>query len=254
MARTRYVLGNWKMHKTAQDAKTYLSVFSSLLKEDPVSCTVGILPPYTALSICAEEIAKERSSLLLGAQNVYSATSGAFTGEISLPMLKEWHVDLVLLGHSERRHIFFENDAFIAAKVEATVQTNLLPVLCIGESLDVRERGKTEAVLQEQLLLGLERVSNNTEIVIAYEPVWAIGTGKVALATDVQRVHVFCRQVLARKFSQNEAERISILYGGSVKAENAQSLGACPDVDGLLVGGASLDPQQFFHVAKNFCF
>lgn len=252
MERKRYIFGNWKMHKTAKEAKDYLSVFCPLLEEvAPVSC-VGITPAFTALHACCESIKFFHSPLWLGAQNVHQDTSGAFTGEISLPMLKEFNVNFVLLGHSECRHIFHEEDTTIALKVGAAAREGIIPVLCIGETLEVREKGATEAMLSNQLMLGLAQLPETASVIIAYEPVWAIGTGKVASAVDVQEAHAFCREVLANIFSKEKAEEISILYGGSVKADNAEGFARCPDVDGLLVGGASLDPKVFADVVANF--
>ncbi|CRI36472.1 Triosephosphate isomerase [Chlamydia pneumoniae] len=252
MTRQSYVLGNWKMHKTIQEAKEYVQTLASLLQGEPLSCTIGIASPFTSLRAIHEMINTTGAFLWLGAQNVHPELSGAFTGEISLPMLKEVGVEFVLVGHSERRHIFGESDAFIASKVKSVAQAGLVPVLCVGESLEVREEGKAHQVIKKQLLLGLEQMDNGSEFLIAYEPVWAIGTGKVAEASDVQDIHMFCREVVAERFSEATAEEISILYGGSVKVDNAQRFGQCSDVDGLLVGGASLEGQSFFEVAKNF--
>ncbi|WP_100934086.1 triose-phosphate isomerase [Candidatus Chlamydia corallus] len=253
MTRQRYAFGNWKMHKTVQETEGYVETFASLLQREPLSCTVGIAPPFTSLSAFEKIIDTKDVPIWLGAQNVYPELSGAFTGEISLPMLKEIGVKFVLVGHSERRHIFGESDSFIASKVQAVAEAGLVPVLCIGESLEVREEGKTHELIKRQLLLGLEQIPNNSEFLIAYEPVWAIGTGRVAAISDVQNIHMFCRKVLQERFSKVVAEGTSILYGGSVKVDNAEGLGQCSDVDGLLVGGASLEAQSFFAIAKNFC-
>ncbi|SPN74167.1 Bifunctional PGK/TIM,triosephosphate isomerase,triose-phosphate isomerase,Triosephosphate isomerase [Chlamydia serpentis] len=254
MTRKRYALGNWKMHKTIQDTEAYVQTLAALLEGEPLGCTIGIAPPFTSLYSCDKVINATGASVWLGAQNVYPETAGAFTGEISLLMLGEVGVKFVLVGHSERRHIFGESDSFIASKVKAVAQAGLVPVLCIGESLTVREQGKTCELIETQLLSGLKEIPNNVDFLIAYEPIWAIGTGQVAKASDVQRIHLFCREVLAKRFSKIVAETVPILYGGSVKADNAQDLGQCDDVDGLLVGGASLEAQNFFDVARNFCW
>ncbi|MEF9519803.1 triose-phosphate isomerase [Chlamydia crocodili] len=252
MERKSYVFGNWKMYKTIKEAKEYLAVLGPLLKEILPASVVGITPAFTALSACNEVIKNSNYPIWLGAQNIHQDSSGAFTGEISLPMLKEFNVDYVLLGHSERRHIFHEEDATIALKVVAASREGVVPVLCIGETLEAREKGTTKDILSNQLTLGLAQLPETASLVIAYEPVWAIGTGKVASTADVQEVHAFCREVLARIFSKEKADTISILYGGSVKANNAEGFAHCPDVDGLLVGGASLDPKVFASVIENF--
>ncbi|BAE81467.1 triosephosphate isomerase [Chlamydia felis Fe/C-56] len=252
MERKSYVFGNWKMHKTAEEAKDFLSVFCPFVKEISPASIVGIAPSFTTLSACCESIKKMDSSIWLGAQNVHQDSSGAFTGEVSLPMLQEFHVNFVLLGHSECRHIFHEEDSTIALKVGAAARSGVVPVLCIGETLETRESGTTKDVLSNQLILGLAQLPETASVIIAYEPVWAIGTGKVASTADVQEVHAFCREVLSRIFSKEKSETISILYGGSVKADNAEGFARCPDVDGLLVGGASLDPQVFANVVGNF--
>ncbi|CAG9046520.1 Bifunctional PGK/TIM [Chlamydia abortus] len=252
MERKRYIFGNWKMHKTAKEAKEYLAVFCPLLDEIAPVSRVGIAPAFTALPACCESIKFFNSPMWLGAQNVHQDTSGAFTGEVSLPMLKEFNVHFVLLGHSECRHIFHEEDTTIALKVGAASREGITPVLCIGETLEAREKGATKDMLSNQLLLGLAQLPETASVIIAYEPVWAIGTGKVASAMDVQEVHAFCREVLAKIFSKEKAEATSILYGGSVKADNAEGFARCPDVDGLLVGGASLDPKVFADIVANF--
>ncbi|WP_375793218.1 triose-phosphate isomerase [Chlamydia sp. 12-01] len=252
MERKSYVFGNWKMYKTVREAKEYIAVLGPFLKETTPASIIGITPSYTALSACSEVIKDSSYPIWLGAQNVHQNTSGAFTGEVSLPMLKEFDVDYVLLGHSECRHIFHEEDATIALKVGAASREGVLPVLCIGETLEVREKGTTKDILSNQLMLGLAQLPETASIIIAYEPVWAIGTGKVASSANVQEVHAFCREVLAQIFSKEKADTISILYGGSVKADNAEGFARCPDVDGLLVGGASLDPKVFADVIGNF--
>ncbi|AGW38727.1 triosephosphate isomerase [Chlamydia pecorum W73] len=253
MVRERYVLGNWKMHKTCQSAEEYMTTLCPLLKKEEPPCHVGIAAPFTALQCCSLQIEKFHSTLKLGAQNVFQEPEGAFTGEISLAMLKEFYTSFVLLGHSERRQKFHEDNAIIAAKMQAVANSGLLPVLCIGESLETKEKGETYPYLEEQLMSGLEKFPKDAEVVLAYEPIWAIGTGRVAEAGEVQEIHEFCRRILARIFSEEKATEISILYGGSVKADNAALFGKCHDVDGLLVGGASLKPTEFFEVIKNFC-
>lgn len=252
MKRKRYIFGNWKMNKTAQEAKKYISTFCPLVQNLTTDSIVGIIPPYTALYTCSESLRSQNSSVWLGAQNLHQEISGAFTGEVSLPMLKEFGVRFVLIGHSERRHIFHEDDATIALKVGAAAHGGVIPVLCIGETLEAKEEGKTQEILSNQLVQGLAQLPQTAPLLLAYEPVWAIGTGKVASSTDVQEIHSFCRQVLTQIFSKEKAEAVSILYGGSVKEDNAQGFASCPDVDGLLVGGASIDPQEFSRVIEQF--
>ncbi|WP_348663870.1 triose-phosphate isomerase [Chlamydia vaughanii] len=252
MKRKSYVFGNWKMHKTSKEAKEYFSSFCSLIKDLSPASVVGIAPAFTAIGACRDILKEHSSSIWLGAQNVHQDSSGAFTGEVSLPMLQEFDVNFVLLGHSECRHIFHEEDAAIALKVGAASREGIVPVLCIGETLEAREQGTTKDILSNQLMLGLAQLPESASVIIAYEPVWAIGTGKVASSADVQEVHAFCREVLARIFSKEKADTISILYGGSVKADNAEGFARCPDIDGLLVGGASLDPQVFANVVQQF--
>ncbi|EPP35944.1 Bifunctional PGK/TIM [Chlamydia avium] len=251
MGRERYIFGNWKMNKTSQEAKEYFSIFCPLV-QDIQTPVIGIAPPFTALHTCFQSLHSQESSVLLGAQNLHQEMAGAFTGEVSLPMLKEFGVQFVLIGHSERRHIFHEDDATIALKVSATARGGMIPVLCVGETLVDKEEGRTQEVLSNQLVLGLSQLPEISSIIIAYEPTWAIGTGKVASTTDVQEAHVFCRQVISRIFSKEKAETVSILYGGSVKEDNARGFAACPDVDGLLVGGASIDPKGFSRVIGQF--
>ncbi|EPP34376.1 triose-phosphate isomerase [Chlamydia ibidis] len=254
MDRQRYVFGNWKMNKTVREAVDYFSVFSSLIREASPIVTVGICPAFTSLSSCRSLIDENDLPIWLGAQNVHQASSGAFTGEISAGMLQEFNVNFVLAGHSECRHIFHEQDSDIAEKVVAISRSGMVPVLCIGETLEVRERQATQDYLANQLVLGLSQLPKTEPVIIAYEPVWAIGTGRVASTSDVQEVHAFCRDVLSNIFSHEKSKKISILYGGSVKPENAEGFAHCPDVDGLLVGGASLDPKVFVDTIVQFDF
>lgn len=248
MERTRYLLGNWKMHKTVQEAELYFSELFPLIAESPYQGVIGIAPAFTALAECKRSLNQLHSSIWLGAQNVHSDLSGAFTGEVSLPMLREFNVKFVLVGHSERRQLFNETDEQIACKVGAVSQHLMLPVLCIGETLEERRAMRTHEVLLRQLSKGVARLPEQAQLILAYEPVWAIGTGTVASVDEVQEVHTFCRKHLAQLLSPRQAERVSILYGGSVKPNNAKELLACADVDGLLIGGASLDPMAFSQI------
>lgn len=234
------IAGNWKMHKTVKEALSLVKELRDRIGE-PVDRDVLVCPPFTALHAVSKEI--KESSILLGAQNMFYELEGAFTGEISPLMLKEVGCSYVILGHSERRRIFKEDDELINRKVLSAVKNGIVPILCVGETLEERERGKVEEVIENQLKKGLDGVEG--EFVIAYEPVWAIGTGKTATPFQAQEVHEFVRSVLSEIFGKDFAESVRILYGGSVKPENAKSLLSMPDIDGALVGGASLKADSF---------
>lgn len=253
MKRQNYVLGNWKMHKTARESAEYLSVLISMLANVNSPSIVGIAPPFTSLSACDDVISRSQMDIWLGAQNLHKEEAGAFTGEISISMLQEYHVRFVLVGHSERRHLFHEEEAEIAYKVERAALSGILPVLCIGETEEEREQGITKSVLSQQMIQGLSRLSPSMPFVLAYEPVWAIGSGKVPSPEEVQEIQAFCRKEIEKTFSLDKANSVAILYGGSVKPENARSFAACPDVDGLLVGGGSLEPTTFMNIIQQFC-
>ncbi len=244
--RRRLILGNWKMHKTVSEAEATVQDLLDRMKDYRGPYEWGIAPPFTAIS--ALRTLREGTSMLLGAQNCHPEPQGAFTGEISVTMLQDLGVDFVIVGHSERRHIFGEDDAFIARKVRAVLDHGMTPVLCIGERLEEREQGHTEAVVKHQLLGSLAHVSPEEipRVVLAYEPVWAIGTGKTATPETAQEVHAFIRTVLRDLGA--DAEEVTILYGGSVKPENVTNLTRMPDIDGALVGGASLQSQSFAHI------
>jgi triosephosphate isomerase len=216
--------------------------------KDLTKVDVVIAPPFTALAAVAGEIHGTR--VALAGQNLYPKPEGAFTGEISAPFLKECGCTWVIVGHSERRQYFAETDAFIADKVSAALGGGLLPIVCVGETLAQREGGETLRVVKAQVEAFLDVIARATEAVaIAYEPVWAIGTGKTAGPAEAEEVHAAIRTWLGNK-SQSLADRTRILYGGSVKADNAASLLGCPNVDGALVGGASLDPGSFGAIAR----
>ncbi|WP_213318579.1 triose-phosphate isomerase [Chlamydiifrater volucris] len=254
MTRRRYVFGNWKMHRTKLEAVEFVKAIIPLLS--PISLrerdAVGIAPAFT--SIEAMKVLEDNLPFrfLPGAQNVFWENQGAFTGEISIEMVKEAGARFVLVGHSERRMFFAETDEVIAKKLSAVRTAGLLPVFCVGESLSEKEQGKTEEVLRSQLLGGLASFPDIDEIVIAYEPVWAIGSGKAASAKDVLGAHACCRQVIAEKFSPKAAEKVSILYGGSVKPDNVNELANVDGVDGFLVGGASLSASSFADIIVRF--
>jgi len=241
------IAGNWKMNKTVPEALELVRELKERLKgvEDR---DVLVCPPFTALYPVGRELLG--SSILMGAQNMFYEEKGAFTGEISPVMLKDVGCSYVILGHSERRHIFGESDELINRKVISAVNHDLIPILCIGETLEERERGETRQVVERQVREGLKGLKPEDEFVIAYEPVWAIGTGRSATPEMAQEVHAFIREVLTGLFGREKAKGIRILYGGSVKPENAKGLLEMPDIDGALVGGASLKAESFSKIVK----
>ena len=244
------IAGNWKMNKTAAEA---LALVKSLKLDlaNVKEVDVVVCPPFTALAIVATVVLE--SNIRLGAQNMSEHQNGAFTGEIAAGMLKEFSVRYVILGHSERRQYQNESDALIAKKALAAHAAALRPIVCVGESLAEREGGQMEKVLETQVrgsLAGLTPAQMD-ETIIAYEPCWAIGTGRTATSAQAQEAHVFIRGLLAKMFSDSVARRVRIQYGGSVKPSNARELMEQPDVDGALVGGASLDTRSFSDIIKN---
>lgn len=245
-ARTPYIAANWKMNKTVAEAADFIDAL--LPRIAATQNDVVICPPYLALREVVER--SRGSAVTVAAQNMHEAESGAFTGEISAPMLVEADVTAVILGHSERRQYFGETDEALARKVPVALAADLTPILCIGESDAQREAGETEKVLGDQLRADLAEIDADqiADVVIAYEPIWAIGTGKTATADQTQEACAFIRSVI-RELG-GDAERVRILYGGSVKPENAAELLGLPDVDGALVGGASLDPEDFAAIVE----
>lgn len=244
------IAGNWKMNKTVAEA---LDLVAGLRRELATVKEVDLLvcPPFTALSEVSKAILD--SNIRLGAQNLSEQPNGAFTGEISAVMLKEFSVRYVILGHSERRQYQRESNELIAKKALTAHAAALKPIVCIGETLAEREGGQTETVLQTQLrgsLAGLNKAQME-ETVVAYEPVWAIGTGKTATTEQAQSAHAFIRQTIAALFDEAVAKRVRIQYGGSVKPANARELMSQPDVDGALVGGAALEVRSFSDIVKN---
>jgi triosephosphate isomerase len=237
------IAANWKMHKTVGEAVAFAEAIAPRLRAvDDVD--VVIAPPYPALQALGKAL--EGSGVALAAQNVHPQPQGAFTGEVSTGMLVDLGCRYVILGHSERRAIFGETSAFVAEKLGAVLDAGLRPIVCVGESLEEREAGRTFDVVGNQLDGSLEPLPADRadEVVVAYEPVWAIGTGKTATPDLAQEVHAFVRKRLAERLA-GAADRIRIQYGGSVKPDNAADLMARPDIDGALVGGASLDPESF---------
>ncbi|OAQ20902.1 triose-phosphate isomerase [Thermosulfurimonas dismutans] len=243
------IAGNWKMHKTVAETLDYIRRFRELVS-GITDREIMIAPPFTALYAAGQEISG--TNIKLGAQNAHWAESGAFTGEISPAMLKECGVQYVILGHSERRHIFGETDEMIRRRLEGVLSAGLRPILCIGETLEEREAGKTFEVLERQVREALSGFSADDlkVLVIAYEPVWAIGTGKTATPEQAEEAHRYVRGLLGELFGKDFAEKTRILYGGSVKPENIAELMAQSDVDGALVGGASLDPETFARIVR----
>lgn len=245
--RQKIVAGNWKMNGRIEQVKTLLQQLRNLLAE-PTSADCVILPPSIYLPLVKDYLSE--TAIKWGAQNIYPKDSGAFTGELSALMVQDYDCRYVLVGHSERRRLFGESEKFVAEKFHHVKEHGMIPVLCVGETLEEREQGLTEQVLAKQLIA----VTENSErcfknCVIAYEPVWAIGTGQTASPEQAQETHLAIRALVA-KFSQADASQVSILYGGSVNEKNAVSLFAMPDVDGALVGGASLNAQQFVEIVK----
>lgn len=249
-ARKLIIAGNWKMNKTVAEALDLvgdLKIDLANIKEvDIVVC-----PPYTALSEVSKAVLD--SNLRLGAQNMSENNVGAYTGEIAAVMLKEFSVRYVILGHSERRQYQKESDELISKKALAAHAASLKPIVCVGETLAEREANQTEKVLERQVRGSLAGITKDqiVETVIAYEPVWAIGTGKTATTAQAQEAHAFIRGVLTTMYDEAAARRVRIQYGGSVKPANARELMSQPDVDGALVGGASLEPRSFSDIIKN---
>jgi triosephosphate isomerase len=242
--RTTLIAGNWKMHKTVAEAEEFIQALLPRVVDAPESVDVAICPTFTALAAMVDSTRGSRVEVC--AQNMHHASSGAFTGEVSAPMLTELGVHGVVLGHSERRQLFGETDKALALKVPAALDAGLLPILCVGETEEERERGDTERKLRHQVQEALSKVPTERlgEIVIAYEPIWAIGTGIVATTEQAQEAVAFVRALVADR-SKEQSEITRVLYGGSVKGDNAKELLALPDIDGALVGGASLDAASF---------
>jgi len=250
MARLKKLIaGNWKMNKTASEAVDLIEEIKSSVG-DQTSVQVCVCPPFTSLSQSSESV--EKSEVLLGAQDMNAAQSGAYTGEISAEMLRDLYVSFVILGHSERRQFFGETNQIVNQKIHAAIGNNLKPIYCIGETLDEREAGKTLDIVRTQVREGLENFPTHSieNLVIAYEPIWAIGTGKTATDEMAQEVHAEIRKVLAEMFGDTSADSIRILYGGSMKPENAAGLLAQKDVDGGLIGGASLTARAFVGIIE----
>ncbi len=254
----KYIVGNWKMFKTVESAKNDFSVLNQLLSQNThITCDVGICPPTLFLNA----LSAEKSSITLYAQNTHWENEGAFTGETSIRMLKSANIDGSLVAHSERRQYFNETNETAGKKINALIKNNMKVIYCVGESLEERESGKVYDVIKTQLKDAfsqckkstLELIQSNLEkmpVSVAYEPVWAIGTGKAATPKDAHDVHTYIRKELAEIFNQETANSIQILYGGSVKPENIKDYLTDDEIDGALVGGASLDPKVFFELCS----
>ena len=249
MEKIPLIAGNWKMNKTSAEAAIFIKDLSFEVSE--YNAKIFLFVPFTA--IAEASVAAEKSKIEIGAQNMNDAKKGAFTGEIAGIMLKEAGAEAVLLGHSERRHIFNEKDDFINKKLLRAVKDDIEPFLCVGETEQEREKGLTEEILKRQLVMGLKDITEEDagKITIAYEPVWAIGTGKSATTEIAQEAHSFIRNVLEELFDKNIANNMYIIYGGSVKSDNISSLINEKDIDGALVGGASLEIDSFLNIIKN---
>ncbi len=243
--RKNIIAGNWKMNKNLSEAIQLVSDLKTELDGKTLNAEVIVAPPFTSLETVNSLI--KDSAIKLSAQNMHSADSGAYTGEVSVEMLKSVGCSYVILGHSERRTIFGESDEFINEKVIHAFKNGVTPILCCGESLEERENGTTFSVVEKQLKAVLKNLTNNQieKIVIAYEPIWAIGTGKTATPEQAQEVHAFIRKLLAEISTPEVAENVTLQYGGSVKPENAKELLSQKDIDGALVGGACLKADSF---------
>jgi triosephosphate isomerase len=242
--------GNWKMHLgTPTEAISITKKLKSLVKGIK-NVDIVIAPPFTVLESVVRETKK--TNLNIAAQNMYFEDKGAFTGEISPLFLKSIGVKYVILGHSERRQIFGETDDLINKKIKKALKESLIPIVCIGENLNAREAGKTKEIIQNQMNFTFQDISSQdmVKIIIAYEPIWAIGTGKTATPEQAEEIHIFIRDILKEKYGENVADKIRIQYGGSIKPDNAKSLFSRENIDGGLVGGASLNSESFFEIIK----
>ncbi|MFA5553801.1 MAG: triose-phosphate isomerase [Phycisphaerae bacterium] len=249
--RKPFIAGNWKMNMDSQSSVELIEALAEGLdKIDREKVDVAVIPPFVYLAAAVK--AARSSSVAVGAQDMYFEPKGAFTGEISSYMLKDIGCTYVLCGHSERRHVIGESDELINKKISAAISGGLLPIFCVGELLEERESGKMTAVVERQIRAGFAglNAAKAAAVTVAYEPVWAIGTGKTATPEQAQEVHSFIRKILAEIYDETLANQMRIQYGGSVKADNAEQIMAKEDIDGLLVGGASLKPAEFLGIIK----
>jgi triosephosphate isomerase (TIM) len=243
------IAGNWKMYKTIPEAESFVEKLSPAIADIPVKVYLAV--PFTAIKPVSEKA--EGTPVIIGAQNMNDASEGAFTGEIADKMLIDAGAKFVILGHSERRHIFGESSEFVNRKVLKALESGLQPILCVGETEEERDAGKTDEIVRQQLDESLKGIGseNVDSLMIAYEPVWAIGSGKTPSAQDAQKEHKFVREVVKELLGESIAEKIVIQYGGSVKPDNAKEFMDQPDIDGLLVGGASLTTESFAGILEN---
>lgn len=244
------IAGNWKMHNTMAEAKTLVKDLAALVAD--AQAEVVVCAPFTALAAAKE--AAQGTNVKVGAQNIHWEAKGAFTGEISAAMLKEIGVEYVVVGHSERRQYFAETDETVNKRTKAALAAGIIPIVCCGETLEEREANITEKIVGDQVKADLADLTaaEVASLVIAYEPVWAIGTGKTATAEQAQEIHAYIRSTIVEKYGKEVADNTSILYGGSCKASNAKELFANPDVDGGLIGGASLKADDFKGIIDAF--
>ncbi len=244
-----FIAGNWKMHKTIREAVDFAQHLIAAC-DQTIERRVVIAPPFTALSAVAEVL--RGSSIHLSAQNLHNEPAGAYTGEVSAKMLIDAGCEYAIVGHSERRALFGETNDFINKKLKSAISFGLLPIFCIGETLEERDKAQTFSVVEQQLKEGLNNLTTDDirHIVIAYEPVWAIGTGRTATPEQAQGVHAYIREVIGKTYGENISGVIAIIYGGSVNPGNIGGLMAQPDIDGVLVGGASLDPESFMRIIQ----
>src|ERR1700736_1055842 len=249
--RKKIVAANWKMNMTLAESARFIESFLLDIAEIR-DVDIVIIPPFTAIAKVTELLEKSGQSIRIGAQDMHWERNGAFTGEISAALLRDLFVHYVILGHSERRRLFHESDEIVNRKVRAAHEATLRPIVCIGETLEQRDKGNVEKILSIQLRSSLADLSEKElqETVIAYEPVWAIGTGRNATPAQAQEAHAFIRDTLREMSDDATADRIRIQYGGSVKPDNARALMSQPDIDGALVGGASLDPRSFARIVN----
>jgi triosephosphate isomerase len=246
--RTPVIAGNWKMHKTVGEARSLAQAIKGGVGQG-TACQVVLAPPFTALAAVQEAI--QGSPIILAGQNVHWESKGAFTGEISIPMLEDCGCGMAIIGHSERRQYFGETDATVNRRIRALLDSKLQPILCIGETLAERESGKHHTVVAQQLAGGLDGLTHEglLRIILAYEPVWAIGTGRTASSEIAQEMHGMIRSWLSDAFG-DAAQEVRILYGGSVKPDNIDALMRQPDIDGALVGGACLEAESFLRIIR----
>ena len=242
------IAGNWKMHKTINEAKSFVEEIKGSIKETDVEAV--ICAPYTILKDLKE--VTKGTNIKVGAQNMHFEENGAFTGEISPLMLKELEIDYVIIGHSERRQYFNETDETVNKKVKKALEHSIIPIMCVGESLEEREAGDTKSIVKSQVEKGLQGINHEDikKIVVAYEPIWAIGTGKTASSEDANEVIAYIREVIKNVSSEDISEEIRIQYGGSVKPSNVEEIMNQSDIDGALVGGASLEPKDFIELVN----